>query len=255
MLLAMARTLVVSMLREGNVDYAQKVMTSTFITNIFKQDDGDVFREEIVSSLLIAVGDEKPKNASKAVVFSWMKVALNILFSCSDCLTWPSQSGVAAEKYLDTLFALCSHEDEKKSGLAAETPVTPTTAQEDDEEDDEEREILLQRVLKHLIVITLPQVSDASVRLQVIWVLAQFVRSNELQRVLLGLVLDRLRSQDIAEVVKEERYARFDHVGDGVGFLYRLLLPMQVVFHLKRQQVRKKILFFRICFSAAFCLL
>ena len=46
----MARSLVVSMLREGNVDYAQKVMTSTFITNIFKQGDGDVFREEIVSS-------------------------------------------------------------------------------------------------------------------------------------------------------------------------------------------------------------
>ena len=47
LLLAMARSLVVSMLREGNVDYVEKVMRSTFITNIFKQDDGDVFREEV----------------------------------------------------------------------------------------------------------------------------------------------------------------------------------------------------------------
>ena len=47
LLLAMARSLVKSMLKEGNSDYAQKVMTSTFITNIFKQDDGDVFREEV----------------------------------------------------------------------------------------------------------------------------------------------------------------------------------------------------------------
>lgn len=47
LLLAMARSLVHSMLGEGNVDYAQRVMTSTFITNIFKQDDGDVFREEV----------------------------------------------------------------------------------------------------------------------------------------------------------------------------------------------------------------
>ena len=35
------------MLREGNVDYVEKVMKSTFITNIFKQNDGDVFREEV----------------------------------------------------------------------------------------------------------------------------------------------------------------------------------------------------------------
>ena len=31
----------------GNVDYVEKVMKSTFITNIFKQNDGDVFREEV----------------------------------------------------------------------------------------------------------------------------------------------------------------------------------------------------------------
>ena len=47
LLLAMAHSLVVSMLREGNVDYVEKVMRSTFITNIFKQNDGDVFREEV----------------------------------------------------------------------------------------------------------------------------------------------------------------------------------------------------------------
>lgn len=208
----MARSLVVSMLREGNVDYAQKVMTSTFITNIFKQGDGDVFREEIVSSLLLAVVDEKPKNATKAAVFAWMKVTLNVLYSCADCLTWPSQSGVAAEKYLDTLFALCSYEDEgKKEHMAVETPMTPTTPQ-DDEDDEEERQLLLQRVLKHLVVSSLPHVTDASVRLQTIWVLAQFVRSIELQRLLLGIVLERLSSQDVEEVIKEDRYAKYDHV-------------------------------------------
>ena len=43
----MARSLVKSMLREGNTDYAQKIMRSLFITNIFTQDDGDVFKEEV----------------------------------------------------------------------------------------------------------------------------------------------------------------------------------------------------------------
>ena len=151
----MARTLVVSMLKEGNVDYAQKVMTSTFITNIFKQDNGDVFREEIVSSLLIAINNEKPKTAAKAAISAWQKVALNILFSCADCLTWPSQSGVAAEKYLDALFTLCSYEDSEQPAKPVEgttpTPTTPTP-KEEEEEDDDERMMLLQRVLKHLVV-------------------------------------------------------------------------------------------------------
>ena len=211
----MARTLVVSMLKEGNVDYAQKVMTSTFITNIFKQDDGDVFREEIVSSLLIAINNEKPKTAAKAAISAWQKVALNILFSCADCLTWPSQSGVAAEKYLDALFTLCSYEDSEQPAKPVEgttpTPTTPTP-KEEEEEDDDERMVLLQRVLKHLVVVTLPQVADASIRLQAIWVLAQFVTSVELQSILLGIVLESLNRKDVEVVIKEDRYARFEHV-------------------------------------------
>ena len=84
LLLAIARSLVKSMLKEGNSDYAQKVMTSTFITNIFKQDDGDVFREEVVSSLIAAVSEEKPEQgASRVDTFRWMKVCLNILYSCA----------------------------------------------------------------------------------------------------------------------------------------------------------------------------
>lgn len=43
----MARSLVKSMLRDGNTDYAQKVMKSVFIANIFKQEDGDIFKEEV----------------------------------------------------------------------------------------------------------------------------------------------------------------------------------------------------------------
>ena len=34
----MARSLVKSMLRDGNTDYAQKVMKSGFIANIFKEE-------------------------------------------------------------------------------------------------------------------------------------------------------------------------------------------------------------------------
>lgn len=246
----MARSLVVSMLREGNVDYAQKVMTSTFITNIFKQDDGDVFREEIVSSLLIATSDEKPKNATKSAIFAWTKVALNILYSCADCLTWPSQSGVAAEKYLDTLFTLCSYEEvEQKKGPVDGTTPTPSTPLEgDEEEDEEERQVLLQRVLKHLIVATLPQVQDASVRLQAIWVLAQFIRSIELQRVLLGIVLESLSRKDVEEVVKEDRYAKFDHVCLHAFVHPRLPLPLLVVFPTKRPPVPRKILSWLTCF-------
>lgn len=45
----MARSLVKSMLRDGNTDYAQKVMKSVFIANIFKQEDGDIFKEEVRS--------------------------------------------------------------------------------------------------------------------------------------------------------------------------------------------------------------
>ena len=249
----MARTLVVSMLKEGNVDYAQKVMTSTFITNIFKQDDGDVFREEIVSSLLIAINNEKPKTAAKAAISAWQKVALNILFSCADCLTWPSQSGVAAEKYLDALFTLCSYEDSEQPVKSVEgttpTPTTPTPKEDEEEDDDDERMVLLQRVLKHLVVVTLPQVVDASIRLQAIWVLAQFVTSVELQSILLGIVLESLNRKDVEVIIKEDRYARFDHVclihsiihSFTHSFTFRLLLLLLVVLLLKRVPAPRKI--------------
>lgn len=57
LLLSMARSLVKSMLREGNTDYAQKIMRSVFITNIFTQEDGDVFKEEVFSLLVFSFSD------------------------------------------------------------------------------------------------------------------------------------------------------------------------------------------------------
>lgn len=210
LLLAMARSLVVSMLREGNVDYVEKVMKSTFITNIFKQNDGDVFREEIVSSLLTAVGDERPsKMASVQAHQTWVKVSLNVLYSCADCLTWPSQSGVACEKYLNALYALCSYvqneQDSKKDDAEA--------AEANEEEAEEANELLymLQRILKHLVISVLPNVTESSVRLRTIWILAQFVSSYELQKVLLGLVLYRLTQTQTVDEELDPRYAAFEH--------------------------------------------
>ena len=58
----------------------------------------------------------------------------------------------------------------------------------------------------------LPRVQDASERMQVIWVLAQFVKASELQKVLLGLVLRRLMTQEQVEVKLEERFAQYQHV-------------------------------------------
>ena len=58
----------------------------------------------------------------------------------------------------------------------------------DEEDDGEPPKVLFQRVLKHNILQVLPSVVDASLRLQAIWILAQFVVSSDLQKVLLGLV-------------------------------------------------------------------
>lgn len=83
----------------------------------------------------------------------------------------------------------------------------------DEEDDGEPPKVLFQRVLKHNILQVLPSVVDASLRLQAIWILAQFVVSSDLQKVLLGLVLQRLGKTDTQQVVNNERFAKSQHVG------------------------------------------
>lgn len=119
------------------------------------------------------------------------------------------------EKYLKVLYELGSSvESESPAPAMPVTPMTPTTParEEDDDDDDEMRQVLLQRVLQHIVIKVLPRVQDASERMQVIWVLAQFVKANELQKVLLGLVLRRLMTQEQVEVKLEERFAQYQHV-------------------------------------------
>lgn len=116
------------------------------------------------------------------------------------------------EKYLKVLYELGSSVESESPAPAM--PVTPTTParEEDDDDDDEMRQVLLQRVLQHIVIKVLPRVQDASERMQVIWVLAQFVKASELQKVLLGLVLRRLMTQEQVEVKLEERFAQYQHV-------------------------------------------
>lgn len=119
------------------------------------------------------------------------------------------------EKYLKVLYELGSSVDSESAAPAMSvTPMTPTTParEEDDDDDDEMRQVLLQRVLQHIVIKVLPRVQDASERMQVIWVLAQFVKASELQKVLLGLVLRRLMTQEQVEVKLEERFAQYQHV-------------------------------------------
>lgn len=119
------------------------------------------------------------------------------------------------EKYLKVLYELGSSvESESATPAMPVTPMTPTTParEEDDDDDDEMRQVLLQRVLQHIVIKVLPRVQDASERMQVIWVLAQFVKASELQKVLLGLVLRRLMIQEQVEVKLEERFAQYQHV-------------------------------------------
>ena len=230
----MARSLVKSMLREGNFDYAEKIMKSVFIANLFTQEDGAVFKEELVSSLLSAVGDERP-SATSADRHRWMKVSLNVLFSTCDCLTWPTESGTAVDRYLNALFTVGSFitdDQNKETTVAVDiTPVTPTTPEREEEEEMEEEGepamLIFQRVLKHNVLKVLPEVTDASVRLQTIWVLAQFVVNGDLQKVLLGLVLQRLRQTTTEEMIHDDRFAAFQHVGsdDGDGDIFLLSRP------------------------------
>lgn len=122
---------------------------------------------------------------------------------------------MAVEKYLKVLYELGSSvESESPAPAMPVTPMTPTTParDEDDDDDDEMRQVLLQRVLQHIVIKVLPRVQDASERMQVIWVLAQFVKASELQKVLLGLVLRRLMTQEQVEVKLEERFAQYQHV-------------------------------------------
>lgn len=115
---------------------------------------------------------------------------------------------------------------EKKNITA--TPNSPNTP-EVEEEEDEPAALVFQRVLKHNILQVLPSVVDPSLRLQAIWILAQFVVSSDLQKVLLGLVLQRLRRTDTHEVVLNEKYGMFQHVGMSVMVHYRRLLLWQEV--------------------------
>ena len=119
------------------------------------------------------------------------------------------------EKYLKVLYELGSSVDSESDNAAAPamTPATPAKDEDEEDDDDEMRQVLLQRVLQHIVIKVLPRVQDASERMQVIWVLAQFVKASELQKVLLGLVLRRLMTQEQVEVKLEERFAQYQHVG------------------------------------------
>lgn len=122
---------------------------------------------------------------------------------------------MACEKYLNALYALCSYvqneQDSKKDDAEA--------AEATEEEAEEANELLymLQRVLKHLVISVLPNVTESSVRLRTIWILAQFVSSYELQKVLLGLVLYRLTQTQTVDEELDPRYAAFEHVGSRSG--------------------------------------
>lgn len=119
---------------------------------------------------------------------------------------------MACEKYLNALYALCSYvqneQDSKKDDAEAA-----------EEEAEEANELLymLQRILKHLVISVLPNVTESSVRLRTIWILAQFVSSYELQKVLLGLVLYRLTQTQTVDEELDPRYAAFEHVGSRSG--------------------------------------
>mgnify|MGYP001040228882 FL=1 len=114
------------------------------------------------------------------------------------------------EKYLIVLYELGSSVDAEHEEKAGVTPMTQLSPQ--DEDDDEMRQVLLQRVLQHIVIKVLPSVKDASARMQIIWVVAQFVKSSELQQVLLGLVLRRLLAEDQTEVKIDDHFAKFEHV-------------------------------------------
>lgn len=122
---------------------------------------------------------------------------------------------MACEKYLNALYALCSYvqdeQDSKKDDAEA------AEAAEEEAEEANELLYMLQRILKHLVISVLPNVTESSVRLRTIWILAQFVSSYELQKVLLGLVLYRLTQTQTVDEELDPRYAAFEHVGSRSG--------------------------------------
>ena len=129
---------------------------------------------------------------------------------------------MACEKYLNALYSLCSYVEgaKKEEAEEAEDAEEAEKAKEEAEAAEEEANELLymlQRILKHLVVTVLPSVTDSSVRLRTIWILAQFVQSYELQKVLLGLVLYRLTQTETVDEELDQRYAAFEHVGAGGG--------------------------------------
>lgn len=119
---------------------------------------------------------------------------------------------MACEKYLNALYTLCSYVQNEQDSKKDDAEAT-------EEEAEEANELLymLQRILKHLVISVLPSVTESSVRLRTIWILAQFVSSYELQKVLLGLVLYRLTQTQTVDEELDQRYAAFEHVGPGSG--------------------------------------
>ena len=125
---------------------------------------------------------------------------------------------MACEKYLNALYTLCSYvqneQDSKKDDAEAE-------AAEEEAEEANELLYMLQRILKHLVISVLPNVTESSVRLRTIWILAQFVSSYELQKVLLGLVLYRLTQTQTVDEELDQRYAAFEHVDSRERYIRR----------------------------------
>lgn len=161
------------------------------------------------------------------------------------------------EKYLIVLYELGSSVDaeHEKTGATPMTPMTPLSPMTpQDEDDDEMRQVLLQRVLQHIVIKVLPSVKDASARMQVIWVVAQFVRSSELQQVLLGLVLRRLLAEDQTEVKIDDHFAKFEHVRNRLDFLTdRRRWRTRAAWRWRRRAWRRRTWCCRTCCCVASC--
>ena len=176
------------------------------------------------------MANERPtKGATRSEMITWKTVALNVLHSCSSCLMWPSESGIAVEKFLNALFALATNQEEEEEKEAPvdveQTPLSPTVETESDES-----QLLMERMLKHLVVTVLPMIENQLLQLQTIWVLAQFVRAPDQQRILLGLLLQRLNKEKKMETDLDPIFAKYEQVSSVLAGSWLQLAGADVMF-------------------------
>ncbi|KAK8803718.1 hypothetical protein WA158_001412 [Blastocystis sp. Blastoise] len=181
--------------------HIHKLINNNFIKGVFNNDEGNYFREEIIAALFRRISSHLDDSEGETTA-KWNTIAIYMLHASSECLIWKSDIGIASEQYIDILFKICKYIK--------------------NHEEDDENKMLLNNVLRKVAIVILPSIPTQSLRLQVIWVLCQFITDGSIQRKLLCDLIKELDRKKESEEDFENIVSKFEHTSlANAGNVYR----------------------------------